>query len=231
VPYTKTIVCLANSRKWQGRCVAGLQIVDHKLGEWVRPVAVLNKGELHYECICGNANGRDPKLLDVLLIEFLSPHPTGCQTENHRIDPGSRWIFRGTLWPAHLRRAVEQVKGPLWVNHGSSAFGMNDTIPAELAVTLPSSLKLIRPEELVIRVRVETSKTGEVRYRTRGEFCLSGYHYVLSITDPAIEKRFQNREPNYQEMLESPILCVSIAEPLQEKQACYKLIAGIIETS
>jgi hypothetical protein len=35
----------------------------------------MEKGVLVYERFCGNANGRDPRLLDLLEIEFLVPQP------------------------------------------------------------------------------------------------------------------------------------------------------------
>lgn len=35
----KRILCLANSRKLSGRCVAGREIANPRLGPWVRPVS------------------------------------------------------------------------------------------------------------------------------------------------------------------------------------------------
>ncbi len=36
---TKRIVCLANSRKLQGRCIAGRELVSGKPAAWIRPVS------------------------------------------------------------------------------------------------------------------------------------------------------------------------------------------------
>lgn len=36
---SKTIVCLANSRKLSGRCVAGKEYSASSFGAWVRPVS------------------------------------------------------------------------------------------------------------------------------------------------------------------------------------------------
>ncbi len=36
---TKRIVCLANSRKLQGRCIAGREWINQEAGLWVRPVS------------------------------------------------------------------------------------------------------------------------------------------------------------------------------------------------
>ncbi|MGH7707024.1 MAG: dual OB domain-containing protein, partial [Vulcanimicrobiaceae bacterium] len=35
----KRIVCLANSRKLQGRCVAGRELQKNGPGAWIRPVS------------------------------------------------------------------------------------------------------------------------------------------------------------------------------------------------
>jgi hypothetical protein len=39
VPVTKRIICLANSRKLSGRCLAGREFVDGCAGDWIRPVS------------------------------------------------------------------------------------------------------------------------------------------------------------------------------------------------
>jgi len=36
---TKRIVCLANSRKMRGRCIAGRELLPDNVGPWVRPVS------------------------------------------------------------------------------------------------------------------------------------------------------------------------------------------------
>jgi hypothetical protein len=43
----KRILCLANSRKLSGRCVAGTEIVKGRPGTWLRPVSDCEDQE-HY---------------------------------------------------------------------------------------------------------------------------------------------------------------------------------------
>ena len=64
----KRIVCLANSRKFGGRCVAGKEINPNgTLGVWVRPVTNQGNGEVtNWEC--QYPDGTEPKVLDVLDI-------------------------------------------------------------------------------------------------------------------------------------------------------------------
>jgi len=230
VPYTKTIVCLANSRKWQGRCVAGLELVPGKPAHWVRPVSGMEKGTLVWERFCGNANGRDPRLLDLLEIEFLLPQPHTFQVENHRIDPRLRWTFKGTLPWQKLLPHVERVRGPLWANVRSSRNGHNDLVPAEMAPGLKSSLKLVQPEELRLTITIETSQTGEPRRKIRGEFELDGAWYIFSVTDCRIEESMKNCATGAHQNFLRPLLCLSLSEVVKQTNACYKLIAGIIPT-
>ncbi len=122
MPYKRRIVCLANSRKESGRCVAGLEIVESGLKGWIRPVSGREKGELslderRYE------NGQDVQLLDIIDIRFVEPRPHGCQVENHLIEDVS-----------------------------SSYGGSNDRIPVVDADYLDHSLKLVQPEALRIWV-------------------------------------------------------------------------------
>ncbi|MBN1105396.1 MAG: DNA helicase RecQ [Deltaproteobacteria bacterium] len=46
LPHTREIVCLANSRKFSGRCIAGKEIISGRIGQWVRPVGHNETGAL-----------------------------------------------------------------------------------------------------------------------------------------------------------------------------------------
>ena len=47
--YTKRIVCLANSRKMSGRCIAGKEVLDTGYGEWIRPISKRETAEISEE--------------------------------------------------------------------------------------------------------------------------------------------------------------------------------------
>src|SRR5271166_917706 len=96
--YTKTIICLANSRKLAGRCIAGKEIASGNIGVWVRPVSKSLMGELSEEDRRFE-NGQDPSLLDVIRIPMIEPRPHGFQAENHLIDDGYYWAkVRKATW-------------------------------------------------------------------------------------------------------------------------------------
>lgn len=91
--YTKTIVCFANSRKLNGRCVAGREWDGRRFGAWIRPVSAREKGELDVERYYGD--WADPHLLDVIEMSLLEPRPSSYQAENHLVDPGAKWRLVG----------------------------------------------------------------------------------------------------------------------------------------
>ena len=70
--YTKTILCLANSRKLGGRCVAGREIGENGVGQWIRPVSNHGHGEVS-EADRRFENGVDPMVLDIVEIPMLRP--------------------------------------------------------------------------------------------------------------------------------------------------------------
>src|SRR5436190_9291503 len=86
---SKFIVVLANSVKSSGRCLAGKEVFDNgktwNVGEWIRPVATKEGGELN-AYLMSLALGHDPKLLEVIEIPFLKAAPLSCQPENWLIE-------------------------------------------------------------------------------------------------------------------------------------------------
>jgi hypothetical protein len=147
---TKRIVCLANSRKLNGRCVAGRELKADGPGSWIRPVSgrehhEVSEHERQYE------NGADPKVLDVIDVPLQGPAPITYQTENWLLEPNLYWVCAGRLPLEELYRYVEPA-GPLWLNGFRTFNGDNDTIPVGQADLLQSSLRLIRVPNVDLRV-------------------------------------------------------------------------------
>ena len=78
---TKRVICLANSRKLNGRCAAGRELIGGKPAGWVRPVSGRENEEVS-EQERQYADGSDPEVLDVIEIPLLEPRPKPYQPEN-----------------------------------------------------------------------------------------------------------------------------------------------------
>lgn len=223
--YQKQIVCLANSRKPGGRCVAGKETGVGSYGPWIRPVsarpgAEVNLEERQYE------NGGDPNILDIIDIPMLAPVPKVHQTENHMIDPQFYWTKRGTLGWADIPLLLDAPPA-LWANGISTYHGANDQITPAVAATFQNSLWLIQPENLTIRVLTPGAAFGNNKRKVRADFRYHGVHYNFMVTDPPVENTFLARENGEYPIQQETFLCVSLTEGHTDNY-CYKLIATVI---
>ncbi len=221
--YTKTIICLANSRRIAGRSVAGKELADGKIGAWIRPVSGRPAGELfdedrHFQ------DGQDHKLLDVITIPMIGARPCGYQTENHLIDAGCYWTKEGEATWSDLQAALDTVTGPLWDNSSSSYNGLHDRVEETVANNLGGSLRLIEVMDLTIAVAVEGAKIGNAHRKVRGRFTLNGAPYLLAVTDPVIERKYL-AGPDGDSKLGRAVICISLREPY--RGYAYKLVAGV----
>jgi RecQ family ATP-dependent DNA helicase len=221
-PKFRKIVCLANSRKYAGSCIAGKEIVESGVGRWLRPVGMREKGELYKEEITFS-DGMPPRLLDIISMPVVGSSPHPFQTENHFIAPDHEWYRNGTYSREKLNLLCDDVDC-LWINEGSSSNGMNDRISFVTAEeTLGSSLLLIEPENLTITVTEEFDR----KMRVRGKFTYKDERYWLAVTDPEVEKKYTNMGLGEFVIDGDVFMTISVGEPYHEY--CYKLVASIIE--
>lgn len=226
MPYRKTILCLANSRKYQGRCIAGKELAGDQAGPWIRPVSDRPLEELARSERCYWL-GREPRLLDLIEINLEGPSPSAqpFQSENHRIAPRSRFRKKGRKKWKHLAPFLDSPPS-LWRNGSSSYYGRNDRVSLSSASALRHSLYLIQPRKLTLEVVDEGSKFNATRRRLRARFRYRSIEYRFSVTDPVTERAFRRREPGAYPISDA-YLCVSLGEPHTDG-FCYKLVAGVI---
>jgi hypothetical protein len=223
--YLKKILCLANSRKHAGRCIAGIEITGGGFGDWIRPISARSSHELSEE-ERGYENGQDPKVLDVISVPLSSPHASVYQTENHIIDPNYYWTKRRTATWTEVLGAVETIEGPLWINGHSTSIGQNDRVPENVANTLDRSLYLIKPESLSIIVAVEGEAYGNPKRKLRAEFRHNNFDYTFAVTDPSTTAQYLG-QANGTYQVGEVVLCVSLSE-IHNDHYAYKLVATVI---
>jgi len=221
LPRTREIVCLANSRKYSGRCIAGKEITAGRIGEWIRPVGHSETGELSVKEICYR-DGNAPRLLDVMAVPLTRHEPYSYQKENYLVDEDT-WLRKRSFPVADLLKLCDPVDS-LWLNGYSSANGLNDRVPESITrEQIRTSLLFIRPERAMISVE----EGPNLLKRLRANFYFAGEEYRLPITDPAVENRYIG-EPicRYSLATGNLYFTISIGEPYEG--FCYKLVAGII---
>ena len=223
-PVVRTIVCLANSRKQSGRCVAGKIHEQGVAPTWLRPVSSAPDQEIS-EVHRRYKNGQTAQLLDVVSIPITAPTPKTYQQENHLINDGYYWSTSGRANRALLTRLLDQDVEALWINGNNTFHGENDRIALKEANSLVSSLAFIWVEKMRLRSLAESAAFGNNKRKVRAFFQWRGIDYALVVTDPFIEAQVLAKPDGWHD-LEDAFMCISLGVP--HNGAVYKLVASII---
>ena len=213
----KSIVCLANSRKFNNRCIAGKDTTTY---EWIRPVSSREKHELTFNDIAYD-NGEIPQLLDIIQIPFEQREPIFCQPENILISSG-KWKKLGE-YPTEKLIDLCDNPNKIWINEY-----YNDRITVDYIKNngIESSLFLIKPESVTL-IRENYTGNWGIKKKIRVKFTYNGERYNLRLTDPVIENKYNKKKVGYYELDSNNIfLCISLGEPFEGY--CYKLVTSII---
>ena len=222
--HTKNFVCLANSRKLSGRCIAGIVIDGDQAGQWVRPVSArasheISEEERRYQ------TGASPQLLDTMRVQFSKPDPIDHQTENDLIDPKFYWVKTGSVDWEYAAKLAENPE-TLWTNGDSTYSGRNDRVSEAITKTHDRSLHLIRVPSVSIRVLAEGAAFGDNKRKVRATFIFNEITYSLIVTHPQVEDEYLSKGEGTYEIDRECLLCVSLAEI--HKGSAYKLVATIL---
>lgn len=221
---TKTLICLANSRKTSGRCIAGIEVdAQYRPLGWIRPVSDRPGGEVS-EHERGYQDGSDVQVLDVVQIPLLEPRGHDYQQENWLLDAAFYWTRVGQYAPRNLHRLVS-TPTTLWTPGSSSYNGGNDRVPLATAQGLRDSLRLIQVAALQVAVFAPGAQFDDTKRRVQGRFTYAGSQYRLWITDPKIERQYLAMD-NGEYELGPCYLTISLGEPYGGW--AYKLIATVI---
>jgi hypothetical protein len=215
----RIFVCLANSKKYTERCVAGIELKRGTSGfsivrdanepHWIRPVSANEHGEVPMELV------NDISLLDIVEIDALQEVPQGYQSENV-IYGESGFSIVGKIHPSakYLDKLVSQSHSILFLNRGKA-------VSAEHVNDLDHSLVFIKPAS--VEFFVSHTTTGQLQ--TRARFIYRDIHYDLPVTDVDFLVQF-SLQPNEFVNLKNVYLTISLGLEFQGWH--HKLIAGVI---
>jgi hypothetical protein len=214
------IICLANSRKHSGRCVAGLRTDGRG---WLRPVTTEGPLNRRHYVLDDNT---EAMVLDILNVNLERPDPKPYQPEN--------WVIGSLPWQLVARPAQERYISFLreHIEPGPQLFGnISDRLGLKTLQETPAiaSLALVHPSD--ISWIVTTSIKGKRQVRVR--FSLQKIFYNLVITDPYWERRLSLLLEGYYnssqigiESINEILFTISLGGPFQGE--CYKLVASVI---
>ena len=210
------MVCLANSWRPGGRCIAG---IDLDSGQWVRPVPA--EGGAIPEASPW-LRGRYMGPLDVVEVDLEGPtFATRFQRENRQIR-GWQWRF---VRRADVNDVIEYASAPTRVLHGRKKV----VRPSQLETLAPdqwTSLELVRSDDVTFEPHPRKPGRWEAKFSV-GPFRSP---YRFTVTDPVATGRLNAGGRIGPRCL----LTVSLTEPIELPEfnmprLCYKLVATVLE--
>lgn len=219
--HTAIFVCLANSRKHKGRCLAGKALYNGSFTKWIRPITTHPSEELQAS-EHRLQTGQDAAILDLINITLIEPKGKLHQQENWLMDVSVPLKKMGTMTVEEVSQVIDSPPN-LWGVGFSSKNAINDFVPASEIQQFDCSLFLVEVDNLIVHIVEETYPY--FRKVMAGTFSYKGSTYKLKITDPVFENDFGAHPVGDYEM-EKTLLTISLGENFKDN--FYKLIAGII---
>jgi len=214
-------ICLANSFKHGGRCVAGLR--TDGLG-WIRPVSSKADGTLDInDYVLDDLT--EIGLLDVARIGTVKSRAQVHQPENWQID-ANRWALVSRPKPASLAPILDAAL----LRNGELILGCDDRVStAELHRSAAAqSLALVAPPEIRLHQRTKADRSQKLRCHFTLDLGARCIDYDLALTDPIWVSRTQsNQAMTFRNPMDRVLLAISLGEPFGGY--CYKIVAAIIQ--
>lgn len=216
-------VCLANSKKYGERCIAGIELIKNEQGsftpilidhapKWIRPVSGDINGQVPSDLVKGIS------LMDVVEIDVMERIPLGYQSENTSFVSSSIRIAGKYDVANSLHTTIVEQPTNIFGNRGKA-------LDENAIANIQRSLILIKVSQAVVHVKFERFK-----YHFRLQFVYNFVTYDLPVTDVGyIDKYLEsNKDFNSSKKIEKDIY-LTISLGIEFEGWYYKLVAGILE--
>ncbi len=208
-------VCLANSLKEGGRCIADIEldihnkpIIQNGRPKWIRPVCNTEHGEVPIHI----AYPFD--LLDIIMLDVIECKPSHFQTENVSFDTNTIQKA-GTFDQNELIHFCED-RINLFGNRGKA-------VSQESIHDLHHSLALLSVNKFNVYEKIYPAKPSRPQVRISFEY--KGSVYDIPVTDPMFRDKFAMNK-NVLKDIHQVYLCTSLG--ILWEGWYHKLCAGII---
>ena len=210
------IICLANSRRPHGRCVAG---IDMDTGLWVRPI-LQGHSAIPEEATLFGQHRLAP--LDIIECDLAAPHLTTQFQRENCVVTSKQWGVVGAVTPNDVLKYC--------ANGSTILHGRHKVVdPAVLKVLPPQQWASLELRHLPKVTFTPGRKAGhwQADFRVGNAF---GNDYSLSLTDPVAQDRLNAGE----KLAGGWLMTISLTEPIaypefNKPELCYKLAAAVIQ--
>ena len=215
----KYFICLANSYKHGGRCIAGIEVVpqsDGSLGivrhddgrpRWIRPVSMSANGEIP------NHLAESFKIFSLVKLTDVEPCPDNAHTEDVH-------CTRMEICPFELSPTKEFLNQLIDTQHQAAFYFRGKSIPTTIIDRLDYSLMLIHPDNACAYC-----DEGRENSKYRMKFTYNGSKYDFPITDPVFLEQFKKSPDSYAD-LDGVYLVLSLGIAFEGFH--YKLVATVL---
>lgn len=215
----KYFICLANSYKHGGRCIAGIEVVpqsDGSLGivrhddgrpRWIRPVSMSANGEIP------NHLAESFKIFSLVKLTDVEPCPDNAHTEDVH-------CTRMEICPFELSPTKDFLNQLIDTQHKAVFYFRGKSIPTTIIDRLDYSLMLIHPDNACAYC-----DEGRENSKYRMKFTYNGSNYDFPITDPVFLEQFKKSPDSYAD-LDGVYLVLSLGIAFEGFH--YKLVATVL---
>ncbi len=215
----KYFICLANSYKRGGRCVAGVEIVfdangglkpvcdDDGRPRWIRPIATTTYGEIP------NYVAEGIKLLSIVKLYNVVPCPNKPHTENVYYSKIEQCKFDLSNDVNIINHLFDNTHQAIFHNRGRA-------VSAEMSMGINYSLMLIHAENACAYIDENREKS-----KNRMSFTYYGADYDFPITDPIFLEEFKKAPKLFADI---PDVYLTLSLGLEFEGWHHKLVAGVI---